>query len=50
MSNPNLQQVPARNKNIGPLIRSLFLPEENLRGVQQTLVKEPRILTHYLLI
>ena len=28
MSNPNLQQVPARNKNIGPLIRSLFLPEE----------------------
>jgi DNA polymerase-1 len=28
MSNPNLQQVPARNKEIGPLIRSLFLPEE----------------------
>ena len=28
-SNPNLQQIPARSKKIGPLIRSLFLPEEN---------------------
>ena len=25
-SNPNLQQIPARNKDLGPLIRSLFLP------------------------
>ena len=24
-SNPNLQQIPARHKEIGPLIRSLFL-------------------------
>ena len=28
MSNPNLQQLPARNKDFGPLIRGLFLPEE----------------------
>jgi DNA polymerase I-like protein with 3'-5' exonuclease and polymerase domains len=27
-NNPNLQQLPARNKDLGPLIRSLFLPEE----------------------
>ena len=27
-SNPNLQQLPARNKDIGPKIRSLFVPEE----------------------
>ena len=27
MSNPNLQQVPARDKELCPLIRSLFLPE-----------------------
>ena len=25
--NPNLQQIPARNKDLGPLVRSLFLPE-----------------------
>ena len=28
MSNPNLQQLPARSKEFGPLIRGLFLPEE----------------------
>jgi len=27
-SNPNLQQLPARNKDLGPLIRALFVPEE----------------------
>ena len=26
-ANPNLQQIPARNKELGPAIRSLFLPE-----------------------
>jgi len=25
--NPNLQQIPARNKDLGPLIRSIFVPE-----------------------
>ena len=28
-NNPNLQQLPARNKDLGPMIRSLFIPEEN---------------------
>ena len=28
MNNPNLQQLPARNKEFGGLIRGLFLPEE----------------------
>ena len=28
MSNPNLQQLPARSKEFGPMIRGLFLPEE----------------------
>ena len=27
--NPNLQQIPARNKDLGPKIRSLFIPEDN---------------------
>ena len=48
MSNPNLQQVPARNKNIGPLIRSLFLSEEGERWCSADFSQqEPRILTHY---
>ena len=48
MSNPNLQQVPARNKNIGPLIRSLFLPKENHTWCSADFSQqEPRILTHY---
>jgi DNA polymerase I-like protein with 3'-5' exonuclease and polymerase domains len=30
-SNPNLQQIPARNKDIGPLIRSIFVPDEGCK-------------------
>ena len=48
MSNPNLQQIPARDPEFGPMIRSLFLPEE---GDQWAAVdfsqQEPRILVHY---
>ena len=29
--NPNLQQIPARDPDTGPLIRSLFIPEEGCR-------------------
>ena len=48
MSNPNLQQVPARNKEIGPLIRSLFLTEEGQKWSSADFSQqEPRILTHY---
>ena len=28
MSNPNLQQIPARHPELGPMIRSIFIPEE----------------------
>ena len=28
-ANPNLQQIPARNKDLGPKIRSLFIPEQD---------------------
>ena len=48
MSNPNLQQVPARNKKIGPMIRSLFLPEEGQQWCSADFnQQEPRILTHF---
>ncbi len=47
-SNPNLQQIPARHKEIGPLIRSLFLPEENsVWGAFDYSSQEPRIVVHY---
>jgi len=47
-SNPNLQQLPARDEYIGPLIRGLFLPEEgNLWGSFDYSSQEPRIVVHY---
>ncbi len=47
-SNPNLQQVPARDEIIGPLIRSLFIPEEGtMWGCYDYSSQEPRILVHY---
>ena len=48
MANPNLQQVPARHEIIGPLVRSLFLPEEgDLWSANDFSQQEPRILIHY---
>ena len=48
MSNPNLQQIPVRHKELGPLIRSIFIPEENHEwGVFDYSQQEPRILIHY---
>ena len=48
MNNPNLQQIPARDPELGQMIRSLFLPEE---GEQWASIdfsqQEPRILVHY---
>jgi len=38
-SNPNLQQIPARDKDIKKLIRGLFIPDD---GCQ-----EPRLLVHF---
>jgi len=48
MSNPNLQQVPARNKEYGKLIRGLFLPEERCKwGSFDYSQQEPRLVVHY---
>ena len=48
MSNPNLQQVPARNKDLGPKIRSLFIPEEGHQwGSFDYSQQEPRMTVHY---
>ena len=47
-SNPNLQQIPARNKELGPRIRSLFLPEEGHHwGCFDYNQQEPRLVVHY---
>ena len=47
-SNPNLQQIPARNKDLGPLIRSLFVPEEGCEwGCFDYSQQEPRLVVHY---
>jgi DNA polymerase I-like protein with 3'-5' exonuclease and polymerase domains len=48
MSNPNLQQLPARNKEFGPKIRGLFLPEEGHKwGSFDYSQQEPRMVVHY---
>ena len=47
-SNPNLQQIPARNKELGPMIRSLFIPEEgHTWGCFDYSQQEPRLVVHY---
>ena len=46
--NPNLQQIPARNKDLGPKIRSLFIPEEGCKwGCFDYSQQEPRLVVHY---
>ena len=48
MNHPNLQQIPARDPQLGPMIRSLFLPEEGEKwGSLDFSQQEPRILVHY---
>lgn len=48
MANPNLQQVPARHEVIGPLVRSLFLPENGEFWASADFSsQEPRLLVHY---
>jgi DNA polymerase I-like protein with 3'-5' exonuclease and polymerase domains len=47
-SNPNLQQIPARDQIIGPLIRSIFIPEKNHEwGIFDYSQQEPRLVVHY---
>ena len=49
-SNPNLQQIPARDPETGPLIRSLFIPEEGMKwGCFDYSQQEPRLVAHYAL-
>ena len=48
MSNPNLQQIPARHPELGPMIRSIFIPEQDHKwGCFDYSQQEPRILVHY---
>ena len=47
-SNPNLQQLPSRNKEIKKQIRGLFLPEEGeVWGSFDYSQQEPRIASHF---
>lgn len=47
-SNPNLQQVPARDPVYGPLIRSLFVPEQGCLWCKCDYgQQEPRVTVHY---
>jgi len=47
-SNPNLQQIPARHAILGPLIRSIFIPEKDHEwGIFDYSQQEPRIVVHY---
>ena len=48
MSNPNLQQLPARNKEFAKKIRGLFMPDEDHKwGSFDYSQQEPRMVVHY---
>lgn len=47
-SNPNMQQVPARNKELSALIRSIFIPEKGCEWAMfDWSQQEPRLTVHY---
>ena len=47
-SNPNLQQIPARHKILGPMIRSIFVPEKDEKWISiDYSQQEPRLVVHY---
>lgn len=46
-SNPNLQQVPARNVELSKIIRSLFLSDTGKFGVFDYSQQEPRVYIHF---
>lgn len=47
-ANPNMQQVPARDPVLAPLIRSIFIPEDGHQwGVFDYSQQEPRVTVHY---
>jgi len=46
--NPNLQQIPARDPVTGPMLRSLFIPEEGMKwACFDYSQQEPRLVAHY---
>jgi DNA polymerase I-like protein with 3'-5' exonuclease and polymerase domains len=48
MQHPNLQQIPARHPELGPMIRNLFLPDDGCEwGSFDYSQQEPRILLHF---
>ena len=48
MQHPNLQQIPARHPELGPMIRSIFLPDDGHEwGSFDYSQQEPRILLHF---
>jgi DNA polymerase I-like protein with 3'-5' exonuclease and polymerase domains len=47
-ANPNMEQVPARNEYLAPLIRSIFVSEPGTQfGVFDYSQQEPRVTVHY---
>lgn len=45
---PNLGQIPSRDKILGPMMRSLFLPEEGSKWVSLDFsAQEPRLYVHW---
>ena len=47
-SNPNLQQIPARDPEIKAMIRGLFVPDDDCKwGSFDYSSQEPRLLVHY---
>jgi len=50
-SHPNLQQIPSRDPVLGPMIRSLFIPEEgHTWGCFDYNQQEPRLVVHYAML
>jgi DNA polymerase I-like protein with 3'-5' exonuclease and polymerase domains len=47
-TNPNLQNIPARDPDIGPFIRACYIPEEGERWVKLDYAsQEPRLTVHF---
>lgn len=47
-SNPNMQQIPKRNKELGPMFRSVFIPDYGkIWGAVDYSQCEPRLLAYY---
>lgn len=47
-SGPNMQQIPKRDKDLGALFRSLFIPDDGMEFVEADYSQcEPRLFAHY---